>query len=130
VQDGSKSEIAAAIDKTFELWGFSGVWNLLVAMFPESFRPYIEGLATWIDYNTARKLNSSWDVIYAATRQIAEVYVKHHPEVHLEFDKSIRGVSAHHMPLAADIMPSESSLLAKLLHTTSQRCFLPPSAGS
>jgi hypothetical protein len=122
VQDGSKSSIAAAIDNTFELWGFSGFWNLLVAMFPESFRPYVEDLAQVIDYDTARKLNNSWDVIYAATRQLAEAYVKHHPEVELQFDKSVKGACADLKPLAITIMPSESALLAKLLHTTSQQC--------
>jgi hypothetical protein len=113
------NELSEVMSVFLRNWHLGGSWMMATFMLPECFGTPICLLRSIFSSQHARTCKA-WDVARAAAQQMGRAYAARHPELSIDQDflkSTVPGVSQ--MPLPANAVPRERSLIAVLLQAMS-----------
>ena len=114
--------LARAFSASLLSAAFTSPWTILSLMLPPPLKPRIAALAAALDPD-ARRVNSSMDIVYGAMQQLAEAYLKRHPEIRYGRDMEVLRSGSSLRPLPEGSVPDEGSVVASLLHAVDACAF-------
>lgn len=119
-RSAGRPDLAAAVRTFFQTWTFAGPRVVATYLIPALLRPLVSRVYSAVVDPVAPQASAAMDMIEAATQQMAAAYLARHPE--LVYRQAMRELplSVPAAPLPAGVVPSESSLIAAMLHTMNE----------